>query len=110
MTGHSLCNCNAPSMACPNLESSGTSTSPISCVCHQLTATNPVSFLGLNIELRPGHRVFVSQPGYTAAILSNFPRKNSNVRARSSPLPPEMGDDSSMAHTVPNRSLLCSRP
>ena len=40
---------------------------------HQLSADNPISFLGLSIRILPGNRLLVSQPGYIEAIVSNFP-------------------------------------
>jgi hypothetical protein len=55
---------------------------------HQLTSNNPVSFLGLNIQILPGHRIFVSQPGYVEAIISNFPiDKGRSLKSNESPLP-----------------------
>ena len=50
---------------------------------HPLTAQTPISFLGLSIEVVDGHCIYVSQPGYIAALVSNF----EYGKAHSSPLP-----------------------
>ena len=50
---------------------------------HPLTAQTPISFLGLSIEIVDGRCLYVSQPGYIAAMVSNF----EYGRKRSSPLP-----------------------
>jgi hypothetical protein len=57
-------------------------------VVHKLTPQTPISFLGLSIAILTGGRYHVSQPGYTAAILENFPAQSSEViRPKDSPLP-----------------------
>lgn len=55
---------------------------------HELTPNNTISFLGLSIAMLPGHRFYVSQPGYIAALVANFPTTNGRrLRHRESPLP-----------------------
>ena len=56
---------------------------------HQLSADNPISFLGLSIRILPGNRLLVSQPGYIEAIVSNFPSlaEGKTIKPRESPLP-----------------------
>jgi hypothetical protein len=57
-------------------------------VVHKLNPETSISFLGLSIAILSGYRFHVSQPGYTAAILENFPAQASDVvRAKESPLP-----------------------
>ena len=53
--------------------------------CSRLTENNSVSFLGLSIQLLPGFRLFVSQPGYATALAEQYPFK----RKQNSPLPPD---------------------
>ena len=53
--------------------------------CSRLTEANAISFLGLSIQLLPGFRLYVSQPGYTAALAENYEYK----RKQNSPLPPD---------------------
>ena len=53
--------------------------------CSRLTEDNSVSFLGLSIQKIPGFRFFVSQPGYTAALVEAYPYS----RRQNSPLPPD---------------------
>ena len=38
--------------------------------CSRLTKPNAISFLGLSSQLLPGIRFFMSQPGYSAALLA----------------------------------------
>ena len=63
--------------------------------CHALTMQTSVSFLGMSIQMLEGWRYFVSQPGYTQAIIEAFGYE----RKRSSPLPSDFnsrkptGDD-----------------
>jgi hypothetical protein len=57
-------------------------------VVHKLTPQTPISFLGLSIAIISGGRFHVSQPGYIAALLENFPVQTSTeLRVRDSPLP-----------------------
>jgi hypothetical protein len=53
--------------------------------CSRLTEANAISFLGLSIQMLPGFRLFVSQPGYSAALAENYGYK----RKQNSPLPPD---------------------
>jgi hypothetical protein len=53
--------------------------------CSRLTEATAISFLGLSIQLLPGFRLYVSQPGYTAALAENYEYK----RKQNSPLPPD---------------------
>ena len=53
--------------------------------CSRLTTDNSVSFLGLSIQVIPGFRLFVSQPGYTAALVETYDYK----KRQNSPLPPD---------------------
>ena len=53
--------------------------------CSRLTEANAISFLGLSIQLLPGFRLFVSQPGYTAALVETY----DYARRQNSPLPPD---------------------
>ena len=53
--------------------------------CSRLTEDNSVSFLGLSIQKLPGSRFFVSQPGYSAALVEAYPY----TRKQNSPLPPD---------------------
>jgi len=56
--------------------------------CHQLSPKSPISFLGLSICVLPGKRLHVSQPGYVAALIANFPTSTGRpIRRRESPLP-----------------------
>ena len=56
--------------------------------CHKLTPENPVSFLGLSIMILDGRRFHVSQPGYIAAMIANFPMQSGpSLKPKSSPLP-----------------------
>ena len=56
---------------------------------HRLTVDNSISFLGLCIQILPGYRISVSQPGYIEAIVANFPSGTDGMPAktRESPLP-----------------------
>jgi len=53
--------------------------------CSRLTEDSSVSFLGLSIQRIPGSRFFVSQPGYSAALVETYPY----TRKQNSPLPPD---------------------
>jgi hypothetical protein len=53
--------------------------------CSRLTEESSVSFLGLSIQKIPGSRFFVSQPGYSAALVETYPY----TRKQNSPLPPD---------------------
>jgi len=53
--------------------------------CNRLTESNPISFLSLSIQVLPGFRLFVSQPGYSAALEQHYAYK----RKQNSPLPPD---------------------
>jgi len=56
--------------------------------CSELTPASPISFLGLSIAMLSGRRFHVSQPGYVAALVSNFPTSNGRlIRRRETPLP-----------------------
>jgi hypothetical protein len=57
-------------------------------VVHKLTPQSPISFLGLSIAIISNGRFHVSQPGYIAALLENFPVQSTNeLRIKDSPLP-----------------------
>jgi hypothetical protein len=57
-------------------------------VVHKLTLQTPISFLGLSIAILAGWRFHVSQPGYTAALLDNFPVQSSKTLiSKDNPLP-----------------------
>jgi hypothetical protein len=56
--------------------------------CARLTEYSSVSFLGLSIQKIPGLRLFVSQPGYSAALVETYPYS----RKKNSPLPPDFSN------------------
>ena len=54
--------------------------------CSRLAENNSISFLGLSIiQMLPGFRLFVSQPGYATALAEQYAYK----RKQNSPLPPD---------------------
>jgi hypothetical protein len=53
--------------------------------CSRLAESNSISFLGLSIQMLPGFRLFVSQPGYATALAEQYAYK----RKQNSPLPPD---------------------
>lgn len=83
--------------------------------CHQLSPKSPISFLGLSICVLPGQQLHVSQPGYVAALIANFPTSSGRpVRRRESPLPSdfstEVGAVHCLDHSLTPRYLLRSGP
>ena len=55
---------------------------------NRLSNTESVNFLGLSISRLPDSRFHVSQPGYTKAVIANFPvRTSKSLIKRNSPLP-----------------------
>jgi hypothetical protein len=56
--------------------------------CSRLTEDSSVSFLGLSIQRIPGLCLFVSQPGYSAALVETYPYS----RKQNSPLPPDFNN------------------
>ena len=60
--------------------------------CSRLAENNSISFLGLSIQMLPGFRLFVSQPGYATALAEQYAYK----RKQNSPLPPDFN-----SRTVP---------
>ncbi len=56
---------------------------PLKCSC--LAENNSISFLGLSIQMLPGFRLLVSQPGYATALTEQYAYKCK----QNSPLPPD---------------------
>jgi hypothetical protein len=56
---------------------------PLKCSC--LAENNSISFLDLSIQMLPGFRLFVSQPGYAKALAEQYAYR----RRQNSPLPPD---------------------